>query len=138
MVKPCEKRPVVEYLRVTYEMSISRACSLVLLARSMWYFETKRDDSEVIEKLNELADKLPTRGLDKYVGRLRAEGYPWNRKRIYRVYKLMRLEKRRKTKRRLPTRNPEPLIAPTSPNHCWSMDFMSDALENGRRIRVII
>lgn len=137
MVKPCEKRPVVEYLRVTYEMSISRACALVLLARSMWYYETKRDDSEVIEKLNELADQLPTRGLDEYVGRLRAEGYPWNRKRIYRVYKLMRLEKRRKTKRRLPTRNPEPLIAPTSPNHCWSMDFMSDALENGRRIRVL-
>ena len=103
----------------------------------MWYYERKKDDSELIAKLNELADQLPTRGLDEYVGRLRAQGYPWNRKRIYRVYKLLRLEKRRKRKRRLPSRNPEPLKAPLAPNVCWSMDFMSDALENGRRIRVL-
>jgi putative transposase len=103
----------------------------------MWYYKTVKDDSELIAKLNELANQLPTRGLDEYVGRLRAQGYPWNRKRIYRVYKMMRLEKRRKRKRRLPTRNPEPLTVPTSPNKCWSMDFMSDALENGRRLRVL-
>jgi len=137
VVKPIEKKPIVEYLKSSYEMSIKRACSLVDLARSMWYYETKRDDSELIEKLNELADKLPTRGLDEYVGRLRAQGYPWNRKRIYRVYKMLRLEKRRKRKRRLPTRNPEPLSVPLAPNQCWSMDFMSDALESGRRIRVL-
>jgi len=124
-------------LNESYEMSIKRACSLVKLARSMWYYETSKDDSELIDKLNELADQLPTRGLDEYVGRLRTQGYPWNRKRIYRVYKLLRLEKRRKRKRRLPTRNPIPLASPKSPNHCWSMDFMSDALENGRRIRVL-
>jgi len=103
----------------------------------MWYYRTNKDDSELIDKLNELAEQLPTRGLDEYVGRLRAQGYPWNRKRIYRVYKLMRLEKRRKRKRRLPTRSPKPLTAPNIPNSCWSMDFMSDALENGRRIRVL-
>jgi len=103
----------------------------------MRYYLTIKDDSELIDKLNELAEQLPTRGLDEYVGRLRAQGYPWNRKRIYRVYKLMRLEKRKNRKRRLPTRNPKPLTAPNIPNCCWSMDFMSDALENGRRIRVL-
>lgn len=118
-------------------MSIKRACSLVNLARSMWYYISSKDDSELIEKLNELADQLPTRGLDEYVGRLRDQGYPWNRKRIYRVYKLLRLEKRKKRKRRLPSRHPEPLVVPQKPNECWSMDFMSDALENGRRIRVL-
>lgn len=80
MVKPCEKKPVVEYLKVSYKMSINRACSLVRLTRSMWYYQTKKDDSELIDKLNELADKLPARGLDEYVGRLKAQGYPWNRK----------------------------------------------------------
>ena len=117
-------------------MSISRACSLVTLSRSIWYYESVKDDSELIDRLNELADQLPTRGLDEYVGRLRAQGYPWNRKRIYRVYKMMRLEKRKKRNRRLPTRNPERLSAPIRPNQCWSMDFMSDSLENGRKIRV--
>jgi len=103
----------------------------------MWYYSTVKDDSLLIEKLTELADQLPTRGLDEYVGRLRAQGYLWNRKRIYKVYKMLRLEKRRKRKRRLPTRNPETLQVPVAPNQCWSMDFMSDALENGRRIRVL-
>jgi len=117
-------------------MSINRACSIVDLSRSMWYYKSQKDDTVIINKLNELADLLPTRGLDEYVGRIRAEGYQWNRKRIYRVYKLLKLEKRRKRKRRLPNRNPEPLVSPMAPNICWSMDFMSDALENGRRIRV--
>ena len=115
-------------------MSINRACSLVSLARSMWYYKKTKDDSELIDKLNELAEQLPTRGLDEYVGRLRAQGH---RKRIYRVYKLMRLEKRRKRKPRLLNRNPDPLAVPQRPNTCWSMDFLSDALENGRRVRVL-
>ena len=42
----------------------------------MWYYELVKDDSELINKLNQLADQLPTRGLDEYVGRLRAQGYP--------------------------------------------------------------
>ncbi len=103
----------------------------------MWYYKSSKDDTELIEKLNDLADQLPTRGLDEYVGRLRNQGYPWNRKRIYRVYKMLRLEKRRKRKRRLPSRNPETLSVPRKPNECWSMDFMSDALQSGRRIRVL-
>ena len=102
----------------------------------MWYYESRKDDSELIDKLNELAELLPTRGLDEYYGRLRAQGYSWNRKRVYRVYKLLRLQLRRKRKRRLPSRNPKPLEVPTVPNYSWSMDFMSDALENGRKIRV--
>ncbi len=137
MVKPCAKRPVVKYVHSRYKVSIKRSCRIVQLSRSMWYYQPKRDDSELINKLNELADQLPTRGLDEYYGRLRAQGYTWNRKRVYRVYKLLKLEIRRKPKKRLPSRNPKPLEAPLSPNKSWSMDFMSDALDNGRRIRVL-
>jgi putative transposase len=32
-------------------------------------------------------------------------------------------------------RNPEPLAVPNMVNQCWSMDFMSDALRDGRRFR---
>ena len=35
---------------------------------------------------------------------------------------------RRKGKKRLPQRNPEPLSVPASINQCWSIDFMSDTL----------
>ena len=47
----------------------------------------------------------------------------------------MKLNLRRKAKRRLPTRAPEPLTVPNSLGHTWSMDFMSDKLHNNIRFR---
>jgi len=62
----------------------------------MWYYKTKKDDSEVIDKLNEMAERLPTRGFDTYYKRIREEGYQWNRKRVLRVYRMIKLSLRRK------------------------------------------
>lgn len=107
------------------------------LHRSMWYYQSKKDDSEVIDKLNKLAEELPTRGFDEYYGRIRQQGYKWNRKRVLRVYRQMKLGLRRKRKKRLPTRVKEPLVLPTQLNKTWSMDFMSDALGDGRRVRIL-
>jgi putative transposase len=47
----------------------------------------------------------------------------------------MRLNRKRKHKRRVPTRNPLPLAVPEGFNQVWSADFMSDALWDGRRFR---
>ncbi len=44
--------------------------------------------------------------------RLETLGHPWNWKRVYRVYKTMRLNLPRRTKRRLPMRQPMPLLLP--------------------------
>lgn len=49
----------------------------------------------------------------------------------------MGLSIRRKRKKRLPSRNKQPLAVPNGINHTWSMDFMSDALSYGRRIRIL-
>ena len=102
----------------------------------MWYYQSKKDDSQVIDKLNELAEVYPTRGFDEYYKKIRREGYLWNRKRVLRVYREMRLKLRRKRKKRIITRVKQPLEAPTQLNECWSMDFMSDVLTDGRKVRV--
>lgn len=102
----------------------------------MWYYISKRDDTEVENKLNEYAELLPTYGFDEYYWRLRKEGYIWNRKRVLRIYRKMGLVLRRPRKRPYPLRTPNPLSEPSRPNEVWSMDFMSDSLEDGRRIRV--
>jgi putative transposase len=109
----------------------------VNLTRSMWYYQSKKDDGEIIDKLDQLAEQYPNRGFDNYYGRIRAEGLPWNRKRVLRVYRMMNLGMRRKRKKRILSREPQALVIPSRLNDTWSMDFMSDTLVTGRRFRVL-
>ena len=72
-------------------MSVVRACNVVGLTRSMWYYQSKKDDTQVIDKLTALAEAYPTRGFDEYNYKIRREGLKWNRKRVLRVYREMKL-----------------------------------------------
>ncbi len=66
---------------------------------------------------------------------LRQNEYRDNHKRVYRIYTAMKLNLRRKHKRRLPARVLTPLVQPDLPNENWSMDFMHDGLIDGRPFR---
>lgn len=103
----------------------------------MFYYQSCKNDAEVIDKLQELADKKPMEGQDKFYARIRREGIQWNHKRIQRVYRLMGLNKKKRTRKRIPTRVKQPLVVPSAPNQTWSMDFMADRLMNGRRFRIL-
>jgi len=76
-------------------------------------------------------------GFWKCFDRLRLDGHPWNHKRVYRVYRALRLNLPRRTKRRVPTRLRQPLVAPTTLNGIWALDFMQDALYGGRPFRTL-
>ncbi|MCS3746403.1 transposase InsO family protein [Xanthomonas arboricola] len=47
----------------------------------------------------------------------------------------MKLNQRRRSRRRVPTRHPQPLACGARPNAGWSIDFISDALWDGGRFR---
>lgn len=83
----------------------------------------------------ELAQQYPAYGFAKLFHLVRNMGHRWNHKRIHRIYCALKLNFRRKGKKRLPGRHPVPLEVPQKENSCWSLDFMSDALSNGRRFR---
>jgi len=119
-------------------LSITTSCRCVGLSRSNWYRvpdDWTVRDAEIIAALATLVDGRPSRGFWKCRKLLRRQGKPWNHKRIYRVYCQMKLNHRRRAKRRLPKRLRVPLYVPRLPDTVWSADFMSDVLHNGRRFR---
>lgn len=116
-------------------MSVSRACKIVSLPRSQFYYDSVKDDSEVIHALQDLAFKHPSYGFRKLFAYIRRSGRQWNHKRVYRIYKLLKLNKKRKGKRRLPARIKQPLMRQTQINNTWSMDFMSDTMVGNRKFR---
>lgn len=128
---------MVAYLMEGYNVSISRACRVVKLPKSMYYYKNVRDDSETIDKLLELSERHPTEGQDLYYSRIRQQGLLWNYKRVRRVYLLLGMNKRRKVRRRVPARVKVPLIVPEQAGDTWSMDFMCDVLMNKRRFRTL-
>lgn len=91
----------------------------------------------MIEALQELVERHPTIGFWKCYYRLRRKGCCCNHKRLYRVYTLMKLNVRRKARRRIPQRIKQPLLVPQAANQGWSMDFMCDSLVDGRRFRLL-
>lgn len=124
------------HLQTEHQLSERRACQIIKLARSVYrYAAHPRDDREIQSALTELAAKHPEFGFKKMFLTLRRLGDIWNHKRVYRVYCGLKLNKRRKHKRRIPVRNPLPLAVPEGVNQVWSADFMSDALWDGRRFR---
>lgn len=114
---------------------MSRACKIVSLPRSQFYYRSKRNDTTIVEALQELAFKHPSYGFRKLFAYLRRSGKTWNHKKVYRVYKLLKLNKKRKGKRRLPARIKQPLQQQTMINKSWSMDFMSDSMVGNRKFR---
>ena len=119
-------------------MAVSRACQAVGLSRSAWYrpLEDKlARDLEVIKALQELVEKHHRWGFWMCHQRFRNQGRRWNHKRVWRVYCLLKLNRRRRAKQRIPAREPMPLMVPLQPNQVWSADFMSDALYHGVRFR---
>lgn len=88
-----------------------------------------------MEQLEKLVKDNPEEGMWMCYYRLRNMGSKVNHKRIHRIYKQMGLSLRRKVKKRLPARVKEPIDIPQAFTHTWSIDFMSDALSNGKKFR---
>jgi putative transposase len=65
------------------------------------------------------------------------EGFAWNHKRVYRIYRALELNLRIKPRKRLKRDKPDALDVPELPNQTWSMDFMADQLADGRSFRAL-
>lgn len=120
------------------QVSERRACRIVGQSRATQRRQLRgrtRSDSAVVSRLTALAEQHPAWGCPQLHRQLRQEGHLINHKRTWRLYGEQGLTLRRRRRRRLPERIQQPLLQPIEPNLCWSMDFMHDALANGRPFR---
>jgi putative transposase len=138
MVTPAARREAVVHLRVAYGVSERRACSALGTDRASVRYRSRRpDDAAVRSRLRELAAVRRRFGYRRLHILLRREGIAMNHKKLRRLYREERLQVRRRggRKRALGTR--APMAIPQGPNQRWSLDFLSDALVDSRRFRIL-
>jgi putative transposase len=131
-----EQRADANWLRVEYAASERRVCGLLGMAGSSYRYRTTRCDDELRTRLVELAREKPRFGYRRLQVLLERGGEGVNHKRVHRVYREAGLSLRRK-KRKHCARVGKPLVARTSANQEWGLDFVHDAVECGRAIRVL-
>ncbi len=122
-------------LREHRPKDIGKACRILKISRSSLHYKSIKDDSTVIELLKHFSKTVDDEGFWKFYDRIRLKGHIVNHKRVYRLYKQLGLRIGRKCKKRLPSRVKEKLEVPETFTDTWSIDFMSDALSDGRKFR---
>jgi len=129
----------VDVLKMAYKVSQRRACSTLVFARSVVRYENRADPQTALRiRLRELAMARVGYGYRRLHILLWREGWRVNHKRVYRLYRDEGLGMRKRTpRRRKACLKRELRPAAVEKNECWSMDFMSDELFDGRRIRVL-
>ena len=135
---PDEKREIVQALIQEHKHTQRQACRNLGFARSTAQYRMRLpDDTALIEALGQLIEKHPSIGVWQCHHRLRLMGHRWNFKRLYRVYTGMRLNIRRRARKRLPARVKQALYQPSAPDQVYSIDFMQDTLWDGRTYRLL-
>lgn len=128
-----------EHIRAVYDVSERRAAQATSVWRSMIRYRSKADpQTELRMRLKELAAVRVRYGYERLCILLRREGWRVNRKRVYRLYKEEGLNIRARTPRRRRScryRGERPEIGAV--NEVWAMDFMADALFDGRPFRLL-
>lgn len=120
-----------------FGISERRACELNGLDRSSYRYEPSDDrNRELRARLIELARQKPRFGYRRLGALLEREGEEVNHKRLWRVYQEAGLGVRRRERKRL-ERGKAGMPILSRPNQEWSLDFVSDALANGRAIRAL-
>jgi putative transposase len=123
-------------VRGEYAFSQRRACGLMTMAVSSYRYQSKRSDEPLRTRLVELAREKPRFGYRRLHVLLGRAGEHVNHRRVHRVYRAAGLMIRRK-KRKHCARVGQPLRVWTAANQEWALDFLHDAVECGRAIRVL-
>lgn len=139
MTRPVHRRELA-VKAVAKGARIALACRAFGVSETCYRYSPQRDEENemIADLLLGLTKAHKTWGFGLCFLYLRnVQGHPWNHKRVRRIYCELELNLRIKPRRRLKREKPEALAGPISANMVWSMDFMADALSDGRRFRLL-
>ena len=138
MVRPAAKREAVAHLREHFQMSERRACSVLAADRKMIRYISRRPpETELRERLRDLANERRRFGYRRLFILLRREGEASGINRIYRLYREEGLGVRKRKGRKRASGVRASLLVEARPNARWSLDFVHDQMANGRRFRIL-
>ncbi len=138
MVTPTARRDAAQHLVKTYPVSVRRSCGLMRIRRSSFYYQAvPRDDEPLRVAIRTVAQKRRRWGSPRVVVQLHRDGWKDNHKRIERLYRAEGLQVRRRNRKRISRGEREPLEQPRGMNQLWAMDFVNDAMINGRKLKVL-
>ena len=135
---PEAKRDAVAHACVEHGISQRRACEVLQVDRSsVRYQSIRRDDAGLRTAMKQVASERRRFGYRRIHVMLQRQGIVMNQKKQRRLYREENLQVRKRggRKRALGTRRP--MVLPSCANECWSLDFVSDALTDGRKFRVL-
>ncbi|MBV1875092.1 MAG: IS3 family transposase [Cycloclasticus sp.] len=138
VVMPSRRREMAQRSVSENKANIRISCAVFSISETCYRYQAKlsTENDEIADWLLRLTTTHKRWGFGLCFLYLRnIKGYGWNHKRVYRIYRELELNLRIKPKRRIKRDKPEALNVPEAINQVWSMDFMSDALNDGRSIR---
>ena len=122
-----------------FDISFRRGCRLLQLNWSSFTYRVKErhDEGALRVRIRDIASVRVRYGYMRITAMLKREGWEVGPKRVYRIYKEEGLEVRTRKRRKYASAVRVPLPEAEKPGERWSMDFVSDSLANGKRLRVL-
>lgn len=138
MVGPKAKRIAALKVIERFRVSKSQACRVLGLNRStIDYKETPKNEESLRTRMIELCERYRRFGCPRIHWFLNKEALVINYKRTERIYREMGLQLKNRKKKKRSNVIRIPLPKASFENQIWSMDFIHDRLESGRKLKIL-
>jgi putative transposase len=138
MVTAPLRRELVRWMQ-SKGLSERRGLAVAGMSASSLRYEPRPDrNAQLRQRIVALAQRHRRYGVEMIHLKLRQAGQLVNYKRVERLYRLERLQVRRRRRKKIPVAERQPLIRPGAANEVWSMDFVFDRVASGRTIKSLV
>lgn len=138
MVTAPLRRELVRWMQAK-GLSERRCLRMAQISASALRYEPRPDrNGPLRRRIVELAQRHRRYGSPMIYLKLRQAGQLVNHKRVERLYRLEKLQVRRRRRKKIPVAERQPLVRPGRQNEVWSMDFVFDRVAGGRTIKSLV